>query len=174
MNLDKASFSLNLGLVKLKGDLAEIDRQCAWELYTELCTRIAVTGKQNDPKCKDFSGEIYAESLESLYRFFQEARAIMREFPVGRLPADQQNHLGVLIHRVMRDVLRPFLEKWQADYRHWWLHESNPKLSPFVRQAKYKNLNMMLADWSQIRYQMRRLQKKLVDVYKLVDVTAKK
>ena len=32
--LNKGSFSINLGVVKLGGDLTEDDRQCAWELYT--------------------------------------------------------------------------------------------------------------------------------------------
>lgn len=67
MILEKGSFELDLKLIKLKADLSDIDRQCAWELYTELSTRRAVTGKLSDPKCKDFNGEIYVESLDSLY-----------------------------------------------------------------------------------------------------------
>ena len=42
--LTKGSFSLNSGIVKLGGDLSDDDRQCAWELYTELSTRAAVIG----------------------------------------------------------------------------------------------------------------------------------
>ena len=138
--LTKGGFSVNLGLVTLSGDLSDEDRQCAWELYTELSTRVALTGKQSDKKCTDFTGEVYAESLVSVYRFFQEARGIMRAFPVGKLEKDVQNHLGVLINNVMVDVLRPFLEKWQACYRHWWENESNPKLLPFDRQKEYPKL----------------------------------
>src|SRR5262249_26057477 len=82
--LTKGSFSLNLGIVKLGGDLSDDDRQCAWELYTELSTRVAVTGKADDPDCVQFGGELYIESLDSLYNFFWEARGIMRKFPVGR------------------------------------------------------------------------------------------
>lgn len=168
--LTRGSFSLNLGLVKLEGDLSDADRQCAWELYTELSTRVALTGKQDDPKCADFSGEIYAESLTSVYAFFQEARGIMRAFPVGKLEHDVQNHLGVLINGVMVDVLRPFLEKWQADYRHWWEHYSNPKLPPAERQQAYAKLKDFLRDWSDVRKLMRALQQRLVGVYKLVEV----
>ena len=68
--LSKGSFSINLGIVKLGGDLSDEDRQCAWELYTELSTRVAVTGKLSDSECKDFSGELYIESLASLYNFW--------------------------------------------------------------------------------------------------------
>src|SRR5215471_16307429 len=77
--LTKGSFSLNLGIVKLGGDLSNDDRQCAWELYTELSTRVAVTGKADDPDCVEFGGELYIESLDSLYNFFREARGIMRK-----------------------------------------------------------------------------------------------
>jgi len=113
---------------------------------------------------------VYAESLASVYSFFQEARKIMRGFPVGRLERDVQNHLGVLINNVMVDVLRPFLEKWQADYHHWWEHHSNPKLPPFERQRHYPRLSELLKDWSDMRKLMRALQQKLVKSYKLVEV----
>lgn len=173
MILEKGSFELDLKLVKLKADLSDIDRQCAWELYTELATRRAITGKLDDPKCKDFDGEIYIESLDSLYRFFQEARGIMRKFPVGRLSASKQDHLGALIYRMMQDVLRPFLERWQGPFRHWWENDSDKKLPPFGRQAAYPQLEGMLRDWTTVRWMMRKAQKRLVEVYKLVDIHAK-
>jgi len=168
--LQKGSFSLNLGFVQLSGDLSDDDRQCAWELYTELSTRVSVIGKAGDPQCTNFEGELYAESLDSLYRFFQEARSIMRKFPVGRLSISQDQHLGVMISRVMSDVLRPFLEKWHVDYRHWWESESNPRLPPQKRQQEFPRLDEFLADWSAVRWLMRQLQTELVKVYRLVDV----
>lgn len=169
-NLTKGSFSLNLGIVQIGGELAEEDRQCAWELYAELSTRVAVTGKSDDPDCVDFGGELYLESLNSMYSFFQEARGIMRRFPVGRLSTNQNNHLGVMISRVITDVLRPFLEKWQSEYRHWWEYQSNPRLAPQERQAEYPRLKEFLDDWAAVRWLMRELQKELVRVYDLVDV----
>jgi len=171
MILEKGSFELDLKLIKLKADLSDIDRQCAWELYTELSTRRAVTGKWSDPKCKDFSGEIYVESLDSLYRFFQESRLIMRKFPVGRISLSQQNHLGALVYRMMQDVLRPFLEKWHGQYRHWWENESDKNLPPFVRQAAFPSREDFLRDWTSLRWMMRRVQKRLMEVYKLVEIT---
>jgi hypothetical protein len=169
-NLTKGSFSLNFGLIQLGGELADDDRQCAWELYTELSTRVAVTGKSSDPECIDFSGELYIESLESFYRFFQEARLIMRKFPVGRISPSQKDHLGIVINRMMTNVLRPFLEKWQADYRHWWEQESNPRLALFRRQSEFPRLQELLTDWADARWLMREVQKELVNVYKLVDI----
>jgi hypothetical protein len=167
--LSKGSFSLNLGLVKLTGDLTYDDRQCAWELYTELSTRVAVTGKPNDPECSNFEGELYIESLNSLYTFFQEARRIMRQFPVGKISVDQKDHLGVLISRMMENILRPFLEKWHVKFRHWWENQSNPRLSPFERQSEYPGLKEFLEDWSAVRWLMREVKKKLLTAYALVD-----
>ena len=80
--MKKGNFSIDIGFLKLGADFEESDRQCAWELYAELATRIAVTGKTRDRDCTDFSGEVYAESLTSLHTFFGEARKIMRQFPV--------------------------------------------------------------------------------------------
>jgi hypothetical protein len=168
--LTKGSFSLDLGIVKLTGELSEQDRQCAWELYTELATRVALTGKQNDAKCSDFGGEILMESLASTYSFFQEARRIMKSFPVGKLGNAPQNHLGVLINNLMVDVLRPFLEKWQADFRFWWEHNANPKLPPFERQREFPHMKTFLKDWVDLRKILRALQGQLVQSYKLVEV----
>ena len=170
--MKKGSFSIDLGFLKLGADFEESDRQCAWELYTELATRIAVTGKSKDPDCTDFSGEVYDESLTSLHTFFSEARKIMRQFPVGAPNAKGiENHLGALIHRAMRDVLRPFLETWQADYRFWWENTSDKTLSPFERQKAYPKLDNMISQWSDVRAIMRAIQDELVSMYKLVDVT---
>jgi len=171
--LNKGSFSLNLGIVQLGAELSDDDRQCAWELYTELSTRVAVTGKPNDEECTDFSGELYIESLSSLYMFFQETRSIMREFPVGKIDGNNKDHLGVMISRIMEEVLRPFLEKWQVHYRHWWENESNPRLSPLERQKAFPGLEDFISDWASVRWLMREVQKKLVEIYQLVNVGGK-
>lgn len=168
--LTKGSFTLNLGIVRLAAELSDDDRQCAWELYAELSTRTAVSGKTLDDECSDFSGELYIESLSSLYNFFQESRSIMRKFPVGKIEKSQKNHLGIMISRMMKDVLRPFLEKWQVMYRHWWENGSNPRLSPIDRQKEFPSLEDFLNDWSSVRWLMRQLQMELSYTYQLVDV----
>lgn len=170
--LSKGSFTLDLKIVKLGADLTEDDRQCAWELYTEMSTRVSVTGKHKDPDCTDFNGELYIESLDSLFRFFQEARGIMRKFPVGKIGGNNQEHLGVMVNKTMTNVLRPFLEKWQVKFRHWWENQSNPRLNPIDRQKEFPELEAFLSDWAAARWLMRAFQKELVEVYSLVDVGA--
>jgi hypothetical protein len=56
--IKEGSFELDLGLVKLGAKLSEDDRQCAWELYTEIVTRVAVVGKRHDWTCEYFGGEL--------------------------------------------------------------------------------------------------------------------
>jgi len=169
--LKKGNFSINLGIVRLSGTFTDEDRQSAWELYTELSTRVAMVGKSTDLECNNFDGELLIESLSSFYNFFQEARGIMRRFPVGKLEKNQKNHLGVIINRVMACVLRPFLEKWQVDFRHWWENQSNPRLSPIKRQTEYPKLDEFLDDWASVRWLLRELQKELIEKYQLVEVS---
>ena len=96
----------------------------------------------------------------------------MRKFPVGSIGTTNQGHLGVMISRVISDVLRPFLEKWQVKFRHWWENESNPRLNPTERQKDFPELENFLSDWTAVRWLMRELQKELIDVYQLTDVGA--
>jgi len=168
--IKRGSFSINLGLFQLQADVSEEDRQCAWELYTEICTRRSLTGRAGDETCADFTGEVLAEGLDSVHTFFREARGIMRRFPVGRLPG-QSKHLGVLINALMVNVLRPFLEKWQADFRHWWQTEARTEASPFERQKLYPHYQEFVEDWRNVRLLMRDLLEKLREWYKLTDVT---
>lgn len=166
--IKEGSFTLDLGVIKLSGKLSEDDRQCAWELYTEIATRVAAVGKRNDHTAEDFRGELYAESLTSLYNLFQECRGIMRKFPVGRITSRNQEHLGVLISRVLADVIRPFLEKWNGRFRSWWASEFQKKGSPFEIQDTFPELKEFLNDWRDLRRMMRKVEHKLRDAYKLV------
>lgn len=173
--LAKGIFSINLGIVKVTGDFSDDDRQCAWELYTEIVTRLAVHGRSDEtlPLREQFKGELYSESLSSLYAFFREMRGIMRKFPVGKIGCVNDYHLGKFTCSIMNDILRPFLEKWQGDFRHWFDVASKKNLdkSPFDLQQDYPNLDSFLRDWSNLREVMREVAKKLAEEYKLVHST---
>lgn len=169
-SFEEGEIEFNAGIVKLKGKLKDIDRQCAWELYTEIATRVAVSGKRGDKECKDFDGELLVESLTSLYNFFQECRLIMRKFPVGRIKDNNQQHLGCVIHDLLAKVLRPFLEKWQVNLRTWWDSEECEDISPFERQKQFPQYDELLHDWSEVRKVVRKLERTLIQQYKLVDL----
>lgn len=169
--IKKGVLALNFGLLKVSAEITEEDRQCAWEFYTEISTRVAVIGKINDWECANFEGEVLSESLESLYGFFQETRRIMRRFPVGKLPIGKKEHLGAMINEVMERGLRPFLEKWQSEYRYWWEYKSNPRLGPKDRQEQFPEWVDLLNDWTALRLEMRKLRNLLISTYSLVDTT---
>ena len=166
--ITKGDFSLDLAFIKLGAELSDEDRQCAWELYTEIATRVAVVGKRGDKNATNFDGELFSESLDSLYKFFQEARLIMRRFPVGRIKDFKQEHLGILINRVLANVLRAFLENWNGQYRVWWARASKSDESPYEIQQKYPKCAEFLADWSALRFIMRRVELALAKEYKLI------
>jgi hypothetical protein len=171
----KGSFSINLGIVSVGGELSEDDRQCAWELYCELVSRVALVGKEDQRGKLVFTGEVYSESLDSVYAFVREARALMRRYPVGRVPAGHgQNHLGAFIAALLEVVVRPFLEKWQATYRHWWARACAdiPEQSPFDRQAEFPLLEPMLEDWRDLRRFCRAAARELTQAFALPDVMA--
>ncbi len=166
----KGDFSLDLGFASLGGELTDDDRQCAWELYSEIATRVAVVGKHGDAECKDFSGELYSESLDSLYNFFQECRGIMRQFPVGRIKDPRQLHLGIFISRILAKVLRPFLEKWNGKYRHWLSQKMKPEFNPYEVQESFPDKDRFLKDWSDVRKIMREAETQLAKQYQLVEL----
>jgi len=166
--ITKGSFSLDLVFFKLDAELSDEDRQCAWELYTEIATRVAVVGKRGDESATNFDGELYAESLESLFGFFRECRAIMRRFPVGRIKDFHQQHLGVFINRVLADLIRPFLEKWRGRYLAWYVEALKAGRSPYEVQKEFPDLKALLEDWTALRLIMRRIERTVAEQYKLV------
>lgn len=167
-NLRSARFSLDFKLLRVSAEIAEDDRQCAWEFYTEMNTRVAVTGKRGDPDGNNFDGEIYIESLNSLYTFFKESRALMRRFPMGKIEINKEANLGIMIDRVMSIVLRPFLEKWQGRFRYWWDVESDHTKPFFERQKEFPELEEMLSEWSDLRRTMKTLNSDLLSKYQLI------
>lgn len=167
---EKGTFRINLGFVQFSGELTDEDRQCAWEFYTELTSRMAVFGKLDEQGEPTFEGEVLVESFNSLYQFFLEARGIMRSYPVGRIGIGHETHLGYVIAKILEVVIRPFLEKWQAVYHFWWEHESNEKLSPFERQKAFPHLEELQSDWGLVRTFCRTSAKELAEIYKFVAV----
>ena len=167
----KGTFVVSLGFVKLGGELTDEDRQCAWRLYTELVTRVSVYGKVAEGE-EDFSGEVYVESLDSMYAFFGNAREIMADFPVGRVADDNQDHLGFFILKILETVIRPFLEKWQASYRRWYSAQvsAGSGVDTFAVQEAFPQIAEFKSDWTLVRRFCREVAGELADTYKLTDI----
>ncbi|MCB1806093.1 MAG: hypothetical protein KDJ99_13390 [Candidatus Competibacteraceae bacterium] len=76
----------------------EQDRIAAWELYTELRTRITTQPLHY------LAGE-EAAALTSIYQLFPETRAIIRKYP-------KSSHFATLSVFVLNQVVRPFTAQW--------------------------------------------------------------
>ena len=173
-NFSSGNFSVNLGFVSLGASFDDADRQLAWELYVEMMSRVAVRGKVDSEGYENFTGEILAESLESMYHFFKEVRALARRFPVGAIGVKQRDHLGFFAASMLEVVFRPFLEKWQAEFRHWWrmAYDDDQPRRPTVVQLEFPELDEMLLDWTNVRRFVRDAANELAAAYKLTDLAA--
>ncbi len=79
--LTKGNLTLNLGIACISTEISEEDRQCAWELYCELVSRVALMGKENAHGELVFTGELYDQSLDSIYAFFSGGVRIDASLP---------------------------------------------------------------------------------------------
>ena len=154
-----------LNFTKLGDDYQELDRQFAWELYTELSTRVAVTGKANDSTCVSTDGELWFESFASLLAFCKELRVLLRSYPAQHSKGIP--HLGNLLLEITRVVLNPFLDKWRVDYLHWWEYASDTTKPPAQRQLEYPKREDMLVGWRELKMTMRAVQETVLKKYKL-------
>lgn len=78
--LSSNKFKVNLGFLSIEStwEIAEIQKQAAWEMYVELATRITTSELQNREG-------LLREALTSLYSIFATTRGILRKTMVHLL-----------------------------------------------------------------------------------------
>ena len=107
---------LNLKIFEISGtwEPNDAERRAAWELYTELITRIAVVplGPQEG---------LIREALDSLYSLFTSTRDILRRYgpEIAEPKPDGQYNFGYLSVALLNLVLRPFLARWHPALDDW-------------------------------------------------------
>jgi hypothetical protein len=107
---------LNLKIFEVSGtwEPNDAERRAAWELYTELITRIAVVPLR--------PGEgLVREALDSLYLLFTSTRDILRRYgpEIAEPKPDGQYNFGYLAVALLNIVLRPFLARWHPALDDW-------------------------------------------------------
>jgi hypothetical protein len=147
----KGHFCIDLSFRPAEGEVAAEDRQCAWEIYVEMISRTAVCGATTTKGENIFGGEILSESFDSLYRFAEDARAILRRYPVGRVEPDRRDHLGFFLARLLEIVIGRFLNKWRGRYCLWWKHATTQQQDPFECQKTYPHLEQLIEEWVELR-----------------------
>ena len=142
------SFSLPFGLGAVTYEISDAQRVAAWHLYVQLKTRKAAIPF-------DTQYDLVVEVLDSLF----EVVAITREL-LTRLPVGNSEGLAIsdMMLRVLNDGLRPYLTKWQADFRRWWeLAEQDPAHrdeSPQLIQRAYPHYDELVRELMEMNQQL--------------------
>ena len=145
-----------------------LERQYAWELFTEIVTRVSVEG--NHPDHFDFDSEILYDSFTSLHNFLNEARKIMRQIPVESIDLYVDNNLGYWAYDLLKNVIRPFIEKWEVKYRFWWENKSNKLLPPLERQKFYPEVRELILDWGCVRRDIQGMKEWIRDTHNFTNL----
>lgn len=138
-----SEFNLGIGggNISIKPDFT--DREIAYKLWIELSTR-----KLGQPV--DFNEDVIVELYDSWYSFFGVARNLLKEFPISKLNSNNENDLIEITIRLLNDVLRVHLTKYQAKFRKWYGEEleksENNGLTPQQIQRKYEFYNELTED----------------------------
>lgn len=107
---------LNLKIFEISGtwEPSNAERRAAWELYTELITRVAVVPLEPEEG-------LVSEALDSLYSLFTSTRDILRRYgpEIAEPKPDGQYNFGYLAVALLNVVLRPFLARWHPALDDW-------------------------------------------------------
>lgn len=98
-NWSMSSLKLNIKVLQAEFKPNEQDKQCAWELYIELLTRITtqpINTEDGDEKT----------ALDSIYSLFKTTREILKKNGRGC------REFSKLSITVLNQVVRPFTAKW--------------------------------------------------------------
>jgi hypothetical protein len=111
---DSVSVDLNLHFAKLTGTWTpnEAEKNAAWELYTELITRIAVV---------PLEGGILREALRSLHSVFSATREILRKYgpDLAEPKRSGEFNFAYLAIAMLNFTLRPILSRWHPLLEDW-------------------------------------------------------
>ena len=134
---DMSGLKIKAPFLEMEWHPQEADRKAAWELYTELLTRI--TAETVNP---DYADEEAA--LQSIYSIFPLTRDIIRRH--GR-ECFEFTKIAVLI---LNQVIRPFTSKWHklqlAGALHNMANCKSFREELAVLQTKLRNYTKMLSD----------------------------
>jgi hypothetical protein len=139
--------TLNLQVVEIKGTWKpdESERKAAWELYTELITRISVAELRDDEG-------LLREALSSLHSLFDTTRKILRQYGPSVAKAKDKDDLsfGFIAVNVLNLVLRPVLAKWHPVLQH---HESSrsPGTSPWQHEQAWDQHDELREELERVR-----------------------
>jgi hypothetical protein len=144
----KVSLNLPFGLggVEQSWEPDDDERRAAWELYVELCTRIATVPPEAGTG-------LQREALTSLYTLFGATREILRRYGPGvaQPKGDGSASFGILAVTVLNDALRPLLSVW-----HPLLQDREDQRPPEVTRVEWERSWDRIGDLVDALAQVRR------------------
>lgn len=142
------SLSLPFGLGSVTYDISDDEREAAWQLYVQLKTRKAAIPFDTD-------NDLIVEVLDSLYELVTVTRDLLLHLPVQN---SESHALSDMMLRVLNDGLRPYLTKWQADFRRWWEFEiqqpNHRALRPQMVQKAFPHYDQLVQDLMEMNHQL--------------------
>lgn len=138
-SIDINEVELGIGNSKIKLKINNKDREIAYKIWVEMTTRkISIPFDKNN--------DVIVGVYDSWYEFFKIARDAIKEIPVQRLPYCKD--LILLTDRILNDLLREHLTRWQAKFRKWYSIESknHPEKTPQEIQQSYKDYDLLVED----------------------------
>lgn len=135
--------------------LTEEDKQIAYNIWVELCTR--KIGLEID-----FEDDVIVEIYNSWYSFFLTARNLIGSIPVEKIEREGTFFILENSLKILNKELRSHLTHWQARYRKWYAFKSkNDTQEPQVIQREYPKYDLLVSD-------MKRVNKNLIEYRKIM------
>ena len=158
--IDETTIGIGNNVITLKPNYKDL--QIAYALWVELSTR-----KIGLPL--DFENDVIVEVLDSWYEFFRITRELLKQVPISRVHANKETRTMVNIAiEVLNQGMRPFLTKWQARFRKWYLEElekdENKALSPQEIQRKYPQYDALVREMQVVNQNMINYRKLLKEL----------
>lgn len=148
-NWSLTSLKLTTGFLNMQWQPNEQDKQCAWELYVDLITRITTQ------PLDDTHGDEQS-ALNSVHSLFATTRHILKTH--GR-HCHEFTRLSVV---VLNQIIRPFTAKW---HKYALAEQLNPQTHPQVCQTFRDEL-------AQLQVELTNYTKLLADMAGVEDLTA--
>jgi len=158
--LQRNEVNLIISGVELRLLSSEDDRKIAWEIFTEINTRIAVVDFNEDY-------DSFYHVHKSLYTMFQLVRDKIKEIPVDTIK-DDNNQIIDFYLRILNDGIRPYLSKWHIPISQWVKNneKENPKLSILEIEKNYPQRTEILSDIKLMNLRMSHFSDVLLNIAK--------
>ncbi|WP_279581337.1 hypothetical protein [Fodinicola feengrottensis] len=137
---------------------AKAEAEAAWELYTELISRVSVVPLPPDQG-------LLRDALTSLYSLFDTTRGILRKYGPDLAPRHRQDDItfGRVAFGVLNTALRLFMTKWHPELKDWEFGRP-AGVGPLAHERAWARAGELRAELEEVRVALLELAKLLADV----------